>query len=187
VKSPNKALTRTWNSAKKRPQYRSGINLFRLGGSRRRYSTPVIANPSGGGPMETTPLNKIQRLVWLLLLASQAVYIAVALLHPGLGATDLAENPIFSVALALVAVVSGGMAHILWRRASGANLSLHEFSSRHPVQMFPLFIMAWSIDESIAIYGLVQALLGISIMIWLPFSLAGALLLMLHRPIEPPA
>jgi hypothetical protein len=53
--------------------------------------------------------------------------------------------------------------------------------------MFPLFIMAWSIDESIAIYGLVQALLGISIMIWLPFSLAGALLLMLHRPVEPPA
>jgi F0F1-type ATP synthase membrane subunit c/vacuolar-type H+-ATPase subunit K len=137
--------------------------------------------------METTPLNKVQRLIWLLLLASQAVYVAVALIHPGLGATNLGESPVLSLALGLVAVVSGGVAHVIWRRASGANLSLHEFSNRQPAQMFPLFIMAWSIDESIAIYGLVQALLGISTLIWLPFSLAGALLLMLHRPVEPPA
>ncbi len=135
--------------------------------------------------MQTTPLNKINRIIWLALLASQAVYIAVALLHPGFGDSNLAENRVFSIALAIVAVVSGGMAHFFWRRASGASLALHEISSRSPAQTFPLYIQAWVIDESIAIYGLVQALLGISITIWVPFSVAGALLLIIHRPVEP--
>jgi hypothetical protein len=44
----NKALNRTWNSAVRMTSYRPGINHFRLGGGRWRYSTPVNADPLGG-------------------------------------------------------------------------------------------------------------------------------------------
>jgi F0F1-type ATP synthase membrane subunit c/vacuolar-type H+-ATPase subunit K len=134
--------------------------------------------------MQTSLLNKKKRMIWLVLLAAQGVYVVVALFHPGFGGTSFADNHAFPIALALVSIVSCGMAHNFWRRASGAGLALHEITSRDPAKSFPLFLQAWVIDESIAIYGLIQALSGIPVMIWLPFSLAGALLLILHRPVE---
>jgi hypothetical protein len=135
---------------------------------------------------QSTP-HQTTRMIWIALLFSQAVYIAVAFLRPGLVGTSFADNRIFSAALALVAVITAGMAHMFWRRASGQGLPFHEARGHDPAQSIPLFILAWVLDESIAIYGLVQALMGIPPEIWLLFSLAGAVLLIMHRPVEPTA
>jgi hypothetical protein len=137
--------------------------------------------------VQKAPSIEIIRVIWLALLASQAVYIGVALIFSDAVGTGLGDNRILSVALALVSVASAALAHSLWRRASGAGLSLHEIATRQPARSVVFFIQAWAIDESIAIYGLMQALLGVPIAIWLPFSCAGALLLVLHRPVDPTA
>ncbi len=115
------------------------------------------------------------------------MYVGVGLLHPGLTGTSLGENRILSVALAVVSVATAGVAHLFWRRAAGANLPLHAILERDPAQSFILFVQAWVFDESIAVYGLVQALLGIPPAIWLPFGVASIVLLLLHRPVDPAA
>lgn len=137
--------------------------------------------------MQTAASNQTKRIIWIALLVSQAVYVAIGLLHPGLTGTSLGENRILSLALAVVSVATAGVAHLFWRRAAGVNLPLHAILERDPTQSFIFFIQAWVFDESIAVYGLVQALLGIPPAIWLPFSVAGAVLLLLHRPVDPAA
>ena len=64
-----------------RPLYRLGINLFRLGGVRRRYSTPANADPSDG--TAANPVNERQFHIAVILVgAAFAALFAVVVLPP---------------------------------------------------------------------------------------------------------
>ena len=127
------------------------------------------------------------RLIWLTLLTSQIIYVVVGLTQSGAAGTSLSNERIFPIILGVVAIVTGGAAHFLWRRATGSSLPIHQAKRQTPQQAFIFFLLAWVLDESIAIYGLVLALLGLPASIWLAFSGGGAALLLLHRPVGPPA
>ena len=70
---------------------------------------------------------------------------------------DLQALPI---ALAVVAVATAVGSHLCWRRASGAGRPIHT-TPADPAASFTFFILAWVLDESIAIYALVLGLLAL--------------------------
>ena len=49
-------------------------------------------------------------------------------------------------------------------------------------EAFTEYIVAWVLDEAIAIFGLVLAFLALSTAVWAPFSVAALILMLLHRP-----
>lgn len=120
--------------------------------------------------MQNAIPDRPDRIIWLALVLSQAAYVFVAFVARGSAAISLAANPLLPLALAVVAVVTGTVAHMFWGRASDEEAEL------------TFLLLAWALDESVAIYGLVQALLGVPIWVWPWFCLAGVALLFMHRP-----
>lgn len=131
--------------------------------------------------VDRAQLRRTLRVFWVALLVSQLVYLALAASGIGRRAEPL-PIPILPVALGAVAATTAIAAHVFWRRGSGAGRVLPA-APPEPAQAFPSFILAWVLDESIAIYGLLLALLGFSAASWGLF-LAGAVALMwIHRPV----
>jgi hypothetical protein len=116
----------------------------------------------------------------MALLLSQLVY--VGLLFAGIGtANEPLDLPIFAQALGAVALATGIGSHFCWRRASGSGRAIHT-PPPEPAASFPFYIVAWTLDESIAIYGLVLGMLAFSMEVWGVFSLVAFSLTLLHRP-----
>lgn len=124
---------------------------------------------------------RVAKILWLALIASQAVYLAVILI----GVASVRDEPLdlaaLPIALAVVAVATAVGSHLCWRRASGAGQPIHT-TSPDPAASYTFYIFAWALDESVAIYGLVLALLAFSPEVWSPFSVAAFALMLVHRP-----
>ena len=138
-------------------------------------------------PWRTRLLTRTARLIWAVLLGAQVVYVLVGFLQHGAAGRALADNRVFPLTLGLITVIQLGAAHLFWRRASGAGRSLHDPSRPTAAAAITSYIIAWVLDESVAIYGLVLALLGLPVGIWLVFSAVAALAMILHHPKEPAA
>jgi hypothetical protein len=124
---------------------------------------------------------RINKILWSVLLAAQLIYVVV-------GQSGIAPAPSNSVSatiptvFAFIALAMGGASHFFWRRATGA---------RQPIQTprpetaiaFRSYLLAWILDEAIAILGLILAFLAVSMSIWAPFSLAAFVLMWMHRPV----
>jgi len=119
-------------------------------------------------------------MVWGALLSSQVIYVGVSV--AGLGAREEPlELLLFPIILGFLAAGTALGAHFCWRRAVGAHLAVHE-ARPEPASAFAGYILAWALDESIAIYGLVLALLAFQAEIWACFSAASLALFLIHRP-----
>jgi hypothetical protein len=124
---------------------------------------------------------RVNKILWLALIASQAVYLGVVLSGVGTSRNQPLDLPALPIALATVAVATAIGSHLCWRRASGAGRPIHR-TSPNPAASFTFYILAWALDESIAIYGLILGLLAFSAEVWSPFSVAALALMLVHRP-----
>lgn len=124
---------------------------------------------------------RVNKILWLTLLASQVVYLAVILSGVGTTRDEPLDLQALPIALAVVAIATAVGAHLCWRRASGAGRPIHT-TPPDPAASFTFYILAWVLDESIAIYGLVLGLLAFSPEVWGPFSVAALALMLVHRP-----
>src|SRR5262245_19319762 len=124
---------------------------------------------------------RVNKILWLTLLASQVVYVAVNLS----GAARTRERPLdlpaLPIALAVIAVATAIASRLAWRHASGAGRPIHS-TPPDPGASFTYYILAWVLDASIAIYGLVLGLLAFSPAVWGSFSVAAFVLMLVHRP-----
>lgn len=126
------------------------------------------------------PAQVHRTVLWAALLASQLVYLALL----GVGfriAPEPVELPVLPFALGAVAAATAGAAHWAWRRASGAGRPLHA-PAPDDARAFTSYVIAWALDESIAIHALVLGFLGFPPSTWGVFSAAAFVLTLAHRP-----
>lgn len=131
-----------------------------------------------GTPIDPEQARRTNQVLWIALMLSQAIYGLVALLVAEPRDGVVAAMPLV---LGAVGVASGVGAHLSWRRATGAGRALHA----EPVRLadrFRGYLIAWVLDESIAVFGLMLALLGFPSTTWAPFLAAGMALMLVHRP-----
>jgi hypothetical protein len=124
---------------------------------------------------------RINKILWLALIAAQVMYLAVILSGVGVTQDEPLDLQALPIALAVVAVATAMGSHLCWRRASGAGRPIHT-TPAGPAASFTFYILAWVLDESIAIYGLILGLLAFSPEVWSPFSVAAFALILFHRP-----
>jgi len=139
---------------------------------------------------ETRPAFPVSWIVWGAIFSSQLVYVGLAL--SGILRGSPSGGPaILLPVFAVVAVGSAVGAHLLWMRGlvqgrRDADSFAIEVPPPDPAALpagvAPLLVVAWSLDESIAVYGLVLAILGFSTASWAPFAAAAFLLTILHAP-----
>jgi hypothetical protein len=128
------------------------------------------------------PLPQTERIVWGVLLLSQLVYLGVAASGVVRIRDEPLPMPLLPIALAVVSLGAGVAASILHARARVAGERPHPTSGVPGGAAFTSYLVAWVIDEIIAINGLVVALLAFSPDEWLPFFVVALLLTVLHRP-----
>lgn len=109
------------------------------------------------------------RILWGSFLATQVAYVVLGWsgLAPRIGVTSdspLSKLPILFAGLAIVLAVA---AHVMFQKTRAAA---------------PGPIVAWALDEAIALLGLVLCLFGFPPATWLPFSGIGFALTVLHAP-----
>jgi len=119
-------------------------------------------------------------VLWITLLTSHALYVGL-LLSGFLTHAEPLELPILPLLFGVVALGTAVGSHICWRRASGAGRAVHE-TEPDSGAAFTSYILSWVLDETLAIYGLVLGLLGFALTAWIPFSIAGFVLMLMHRP-----
>ncbi len=124
---------------------------------------------------------RTRQTIWLTLLVSQLIYVGIILSGVIQVRTEPVGIPVFPIVLGVVAATTAVASHVFWRRATGAGRALH-VAPPEPAAAFTSFLLAWVLDESIAIYGFVLSLLAFGAAAWAPFSLAGFVLLLVHRP-----
>lgn len=131
-------------------------------------------------PTDPEQALRTNRILWLALLFSQLIYVVILLLvaQPLCDPSSLAVLPL---AFGAAAAGSAVAAHLFWRRATGAGRALHD-EPVTPAAAFQGYVLAWVLDESIAIYGMVLGFLGFPLASWAPFSAAAFALMLAHRP-----
>ena len=123
---------------------------------------------------------RVNQILWPTLLAAPLAYVAVIL--GGIGTSERPPDlPALPIALAGVALATGIGAQLSWRRATGAGQLAHA-TPPDPAKAFTFYILAWVLDETIAIFGLILGLLAFSTGVWGLFSLAAFVLMFSHRP-----
>jgi len=123
---------------------------------------------------------RINKILWSVLLAAQLVYVAVG--QSGIAPTP--SNPVGSAiptVFALLGVAMGVASQFFYRRATDAGQPIHTPAPETAVA-FRFYMLAWLLDEGIAILGLILAFLTVSISVWAPFSIAAFVLMWMHRP-----
>lgn len=123
------------------------------------------------------------RIVWAAFLASQAAFLVVAL---SLEPRGLPPPRAVAVAFGVLAAFQAVLADLFFRRAErlaaappGRGAPTEE--ARRPAALRRALV-AWALDETIALLGLVLALLGASASTWGGFGVVAVVLLVLHRP-----
>jgi hypothetical protein len=131
--------------------------------------------------IDSAQARRNNQIIWLTLLASQLIYVAVILSGAARTRTEPFELPVLPIALAVVAVATGIGSHLCWRHAVGAGQPIHSEPPK-PARSFTFYMLSWILDGSVAVYGLVLGLLAFSPAAWGPFSLAAFVLIVVHRP-----
>jgi len=131
--------------------------------------------------LDAAQAGRVRWILWGALLGTQLVYVALAASGLARIRQEPLDLPVLPIAFGGVALTTAVLSHIFWRRASGAGRALHE-RGPEPVAAQTGYLVAWVCDESVAIYGLVLALLAFGPGTWLAFSGAGLALMLLHRP-----
>ncbi len=118
-------------------------------------------------------------LIWGSFLMAQVLF--VALLLAGIAPTGGSRPGELVTVFAVLALGAGIGAQVMWRRARGPfDRVMRE--TPDPATLLPLYIVAWALDETIALFGLVLGLLGFPPAVWSAFSVAGFILTLIHRP-----
>jgi hypothetical protein len=133
-------------------------------------------------PVPTPP--RLLEVLWVVNFLSPLACTGLAL-YLGVNEAGAVRNLsflpyLFGAIAAIVAVA----AHILWRRWSPADLPVHRARARAadiPILRVRL-VQVWALDSMAGILGVVLALLGFPMDVWIWFMLAPAALLFLHHP-----
>ena len=127
-------------------------------------------------------MNQQLVILWSVLALSQVIYLFV----PAPARETNGNLPeLFPIVLGAVALAQGvGIAALLRLRAFNPIQAgrLDPTSKEGAGQLFTTLILAWALEESVAIYGLVVRFLQFDLLYSTPFTAAGALLLFLGRP-----
>ena len=118
-------------------------------------------------------------VIWGSFLFAQALF--VALLLAGIVPAGRSQPAHLVTIFSLLALAAGIGAHIMWRRAR-APLDRVMREVPDPVALLPFYIVAWALDEAVALLGLVLGFLGFPAVVWSAFSAAGFILTLVHRP-----
>lgn len=151
------------------------------------------------------------RILWFAILMSSVMFAVVAFIA---APKDLTISPTMLVVLGAAAVMNsiGGFVLGMWLRRQGymrakfevvevpdttaetmfrdAPPMVREFANPDKVRKRLMalaqtpFILELALSESVAIFGLVAAMLGAEPLTWLPFIVVGALLIMARFPTE---
>ncbi len=122
------------------------------------------------------------RLAWFGMLIGQGFYLVLAWWSAEQINLGLAHVTALPYALGGAAAIAGLLSHRLWRKAGVERVIAA------PPQIIPdalirkRLLIAWSLDDGVAMTGLMLALLGFTHQTWLIFNVAGCGLLLLHRP-----
>jgi hypothetical protein len=130
----------------------------------------------------------IARILWFALLLSQVIYLVVASVLPGDPASSPASVSVISLALAIVSIGIAALTLVMRRRALVAPIQAGQLDPNTPEghqRAFVPFIINLVLTESIAINGLVIALLSREPQRAYPFAIAGFALMYWHRPTAP--
>ncbi|NNL67687.1 MAG: hypothetical protein HKP30_15660 [Myxococcales bacterium] len=131
-------------------------------------------------PLPEAQARRVRLMLWASLLVSQLIYAGILLS----GLVPVAEEPMalpLPAILGVAAALTGAAGHFFWRRASGDGATIHA-SAPEPAAAHTSYVIAWVLDESIAIYGLVLGFLAFPMTTWSLFSVAAFVLMLLHRP-----
>lgn len=141
-----------------------------LGGARRGIVQQTHAK---------APAARERWILWAALLVSQLVYLGILL--SGMAPGDGGGPAILPLLLGAIGVGEAALAHLFWRRASGSGRAAHE-PPPEPASAFTSSVLAWTLDESVAISALVLGFLGFPAATWGLFSGAAFVLMLVHRP-----
>jgi hypothetical protein len=144
------------------------------------FEPHVVESPRGKGPDRTRrprgPSPPIRQIIWLAFMAAVLMYAAVGYVMVKDAQTPIAEVPgwlfpALGVALAAAALFVPGL---LAGSAPPAREGV--------VLISPAELVAWALDEAVALVGLVAVLLGRSFSSSLLYFLVAWVLLWIHRP-----
>lgn len=131
---------------------------------------------------EQAPNAFVARLVWIVLVISQGIYLLVPTPEGREGAPEL-----FTQVLLVVAVTEGLAILAFFRLAAVAKIQKGDLDPRTPEGMGRLFVvlmLCWVLSESVAIYGLVLRFMGAPFGWVAVFALGGFVLMMATNPFQ---
>ena len=130
----------------------------------------------------------IVRILWLVLLISQVVYLVVAHILPRESDSSSMNVTLVSIALAVVSIGLAAFTLVWRRRMLVAPIQAGQLDPNTP-EGFPKayvpFLMNVVLTESIAVNGFVIALLSHEPVRAYPFAIAAFALMYYHRPTAP--
>ncbi len=133
--------------------------------------------------MENAP----NRILWWCFVASLLIYVGVAYLV-AVPATSHTAQPVLVVVFGLLSAAIGIASLIYRRHALSGPIQRGALNPMTPdglQKAFPPFVVNLALSESVAIFGLVLALLAGQGAYSIPFILAALALLYAHRPTAP--
>lgn len=130
--------------------------------------------PSGPGSSPGLPP---RRIIWFAMTASVFIYGAVA--YVVVGSTPAGTLAVPGWTFPLVALAMGWSAMLLHRNLPGADAP---GSRRASAAVSPVEIVVWSLDEAVAVIGLVASFLTGSTQSFVFYAVGALALLWLHRP-----
>lgn len=133
--------------------------------------------------------NVTHRLIWWALVASIGIYAAVAYTMAGaLPPRDGTQIHVLAAALGVVSITVGMVTIFIRGRMLVGPIKRGELDPRTPAGLqraFVPFMVCLVLSESVAIYGLVLALLSGRSLYAAPFLMIAIVLLLIHRPTAP--
>lgn len=118
-------------------------------------------------------------ILWISFLATQILF--VVLLLSGIVPAGRAPPQDLATVFTVLALAAGIVAHLTWRRARSHVVRVVR-KVPDPAALLPHYIVAWALDESIAIFGLVLGVLGFPPAVWSGLSAVAFFLTLMHRP-----